>query len=126
MLTVGSTDFLDQGCLLKGIPHPAFGNLLVSIILNPTCFFHNSKVDSVVLAYLIPVDFFFGKNREWLDLLKGLDDKIKAGDEEASKKKSIKVRKLIGQYIDNDEPRRFYYLELVPYKATALFIRVPA
>ena len=108
---ISGTDKLDQGAIVHGIAHPVFHKLENAVVMNPTCLFANGKVDNVILAYLLPVNFVLRKNKDWLDLIEQLTEKVKAGTEDVSKKKSKTVESIIGKLVDSDEPRRYFFLK---------------
>lgn len=110
MLLTENLDRIDQGSIIKGIPHPSFSNLEISVALNPTCDFHNGKANSVILAYLIPAKYVLERNEEYKQQTDALTEEARRGAEHASKKKSSTIRKFIGKIIDNAEPRRHFFL----------------
>lgn len=107
---VNTDEEIDQGFILEGLPNPIFKSLKLSVTINPTCLFQNNKVDNVILAYLIPVEFVLKKNKEWQNLLISLEEPMKIGKKSLSSKKTVKVENIISHYIDNDESRRHFFL----------------
>ena len=110
MLTTDSIDRIDQGSILSGIQHPVFHSLKISVVLNPTCLIHNGKADSLILAYLVPAHFIIERNEDIQQHIHGLDEKSAGGINIVGNKKSESIRKTIGKLIDNDEPRRHFYV----------------
>lgn len=101
---------IDQGHIITGLANPCFATLQVSVVLNPTCLFSNHKVDSIVLAYLIPAKYVLERNRQWRTFLDSLPERCRIGGEDISRKKQGSVENVLGMLIDNDEPRRHFYL----------------
>jgi hypothetical protein len=66
------------------------------------------------MAYIIPVSFILDRDDEWLSLKGSLAPEVQDGSTRASKTKSDKLEKFVGKLIDNDEPRRNFYLKGMP------------
>lgn len=111
MITTEGLDSIDQGTILEGVNHPSMPSLKIAIALNPTCLFHQGKADSIVLAYLIPAKYILERNEEFKQQTEALGETVIDGSEVVNKKKSDSIRKFIGKLIDNDEPRRHFYIQ---------------
>ncbi len=103
-------DRLDQGFIISGLVNPSFPSLDLSVVLNPTCLFSNAKVDSVIVAYLIPAEFVLSANLQWISFKSELSESVKTGEEFISKSKAKSIEKILGNLIDNDEPRRHFFI----------------
>jgi hypothetical protein len=102
---------VDQGDIIEGIKHPAFDKLNISVVLTPTCQMANEKASSVVLAFLLPVNFVLDINHDYQELIRSLDTGEDKAVAKPSKSKSDKIRKVIGKLIDCDECRRHFFLK---------------
>jgi hypothetical protein len=111
---VFESDTLNQGFVITGLANPFFPSLDLSVVLNPTCLFENNKVDSIIVAYLIPAEFVLSKNRQWISFKNELSEPAKKGDETISKLKAKSLENILGVLIDNDEPRRHFFIGSLP------------
>jgi hypothetical protein len=107
-------DRLDQGFIISGLVNPSFPSLDLSVVLNPTCLFSNAKVDSVIVAYLIPAEFVLSANMQWISFKSELSESVKTGEEFISKSKAKSIERILGNLIDNDEPRRHFFIGSFP------------
>jgi len=83
---------------------------MTSIVLNPTCDFTNNKADNIIVSYLVPAKLILSINNQWQSFLDDLKTEMKEGKENLSHKKYDSVENIIGRLVDNDEPRRYFFL----------------
>ena len=104
----------EQGYIIDGLCNPSYKKLHLSVALNPTCLFEHKKVENIIVAYLIPTEFVLNTNNQWKNYIESLDEKTRKGENALSKTGHKSIENIIGKLIDNDEPRRHFFLGSLP------------